>query len=52
MEKVQCNSINKKQKGLKQSKNDESSTLPHTRSGEEMWNEVQRAEKNTARTLV
>ena len=28
MEKVQWNSINKKQNGLKESKNDESSTLP------------------------
>ena len=28
MEKVQRNSINKKQNGLKQSKNDKSSTLP------------------------
>ena len=28
MEKVQLNSINKKQNGLKESKNDKSSTLP------------------------
>ena len=28
MEKVQCDSINKKQNGLEQSKNEKSSTLP------------------------
>ena len=47
MEKVQWNLINKKQKGLEQSKNEKSSTIPRSsRETQEDWNNVFNFDEN------